>query len=69
MLGQCQQGCNRQGKSDMHSGLVYLVIYRYTRFGTYKIRSDLPGHIDEVYCVDFVADKVVSGGRNRTVKM
>ena len=30
---------------------------------------DLPGHTDEVYCVDFVADKVVSGGRDRTVKM
>jgi len=36
---------------------------------TYKIKSDLPGHTDEVYCVDFVADKVVSGGRDRTVKM
>ena len=36
---------------------------------TYKIKNDLPGHTDEVYCVDFVADKVVSGGRDRTVKM
>lgn len=36
---------------------------------TYKIKTDLPGHTDEVYCVDFVADKVVSGGRDRTVKM
>ena len=36
---------------------------------TYKIKSDLPGHTDEVYCVDFVADKVVSGGRDQTVKM
>ncbi|KAG6826650.1 hypothetical protein H0H92_014977 [Tricholoma furcatifolium] len=36
---------------------------------TYKIKMDLPGHTDEVYCVDFVADKVVSGGRDRTVKM
>ena len=36
---------------------------------TYKIKSDLPGHTDEVYCVDFVADKLVSGGRDRTVKM
>ncbi|KAF8586452.1 WD40 repeat-like protein [Ramaria rubella] len=36
---------------------------------TYKIRTDLPGHTDEVYCVDFVADKVVSGGRDRTVKI
>jgi ribosome assembly protein 4 len=35
----------------------------------YKIRIDLPGHTDEVYCVDFVADKVVSGGRDKTVKM
>jgi ribosome assembly protein 4 len=36
---------------------------------TFKIRIDLPGHTDEVYCVDFVADKVVSGGRDKTVKM
>ncbi|OJA18455.1 hypothetical protein AZE42_13126 [Rhizopogon vesiculosus] len=36
---------------------------------TYEIKSDLPGHTDEVYCVDFVADKVVSGGRGRTVKI
>lgn len=36
---------------------------------TYKLKTDLPGHADEVYCVDFVADKVVSGGRDRTVKM
>ena len=36
---------------------------------TYKIKNDLPGHTDEVYCVDFVADKLVSGGRDRTVKM
>ncbi|TFK68735.1 WD40 repeat-like protein [Pluteus cervinus] len=36
---------------------------------TYKIKVDLPGHTDEVYCVDFVADKIVSGGRDKTVKM
>ncbi|KAJ9104516.1 hypothetical protein QFC21_002012 [Naganishia friedmannii] len=36
---------------------------------TFKIRIDLPGHEDEVYCVDFVADKIVSGGRDKTVKM
>ena len=36
---------------------------------TYKIKVDLPGHTDEVYCVDFVADKVVSGGRDKTLKM
>ena len=36
---------------------------------TYKLKTDLPGHTDEVYCVDFVADKLVSGGRDRTVKM
>jgi ribosome assembly protein 4 len=36
---------------------------------TYKIRIDLPGHTDEVYCVDFVADKVVSGGCDKTVKI
>ena len=29
----------------------------------------MPGHTDEVYCVDFVADKIVSGGRDKTVKM
>ena len=36
---------------------------------TYKLKTDLPGHMDEVYCVDFVADKVTSGGRDRTLKM
>ncbi|KAH8832887.1 WD40-repeat-containing domain protein [Flagelloscypha sp. PMI_526] len=36
---------------------------------TFKIKNDLPGHTDEVYCVDFVADKIVSGGRDRTVKI
>ena len=36
---------------------------------TYKIKSDLPGHTDEVYCVDFVADKVVSGGRDCVLKI
>ncbi|KAI3627129.1 ribosome assembly [Malassezia furfur] len=36
---------------------------------TYKIKQDLPGHDDEVYCVDFIADKVASGGRDRTVKI
>lgn len=36
---------------------------------TYKIRVDLPGHSDEVYCVDFVADKIASGGRDKKVKM
>jgi ribosome assembly protein 4 len=36
---------------------------------TYKIKTDLPGHTDEVYCVDFVADKIVSGGRDKTLKM
>ncbi|CEH14702.1 Notchless-like WD40 repeat-containing protein [Ceraceosorus bombacis] len=36
---------------------------------TFKIRVDLPGHEDEVYCVDFAADKVVSGGRDRVVKI
>jgi len=36
---------------------------------TYKLKTDLPGHTDEVYCVDWVADKVVSGGRDKTVKM
>ncbi|KAI0306005.1 WD-repeat protein [Multifurca ochricompacta] len=36
---------------------------------TYKIKTDLLGHTDEVYCVDFVADKIVSGGRDRMVKI
>ncbi|KIM32920.1 hypothetical protein M408DRAFT_326620 [Serendipita vermifera MAFF 305830] len=36
---------------------------------TYKLKTDLPGHTDEVYCVDFVADKVVSGGKDKTVKI
>ncbi|KAL4066090.1 WD40-repeat-containing domain protein [Scleroderma citrinum] len=36
---------------------------------TYKLKMDLPGHLDEVYCVDFVADKIVSGGRDKTVKI
>jgi ribosome assembly protein 4 len=36
---------------------------------TYKLKTDLPGHADEVYCVDFVADKVVSGGKDKVVKM
>ncbi|KAF9643830.1 WD40 repeat-like protein [Thelephora ganbajun] len=36
---------------------------------TYKLKTDLPGHTDEVYCVDFVADKVASGGRDRTLKI
>ena len=36
---------------------------------TYKFKTDLPGHADEVYCLDFVANKVVSGGRVWTVKM
>lgn len=35
----------------------------------YKIKMDLPGHGDEVYCVDFVGDKVASGGRDRVVKI
>ena len=35
---------------------------------TYKIKTDLPGRTDEVYCVDFVADKFVNGGRDRTVR-
>jgi ribosome assembly protein 4 len=36
---------------------------------TYKIKVDLPGHDDEVYCVDFVGNKVASGGRDRQVKI
>ncbi|KAG8997594.1 hypothetical protein FRB94_003321 [Tulasnella sp. JGI-2019a] len=36
---------------------------------THKLHTDLPGHTDEVYCVDFVADKIVSGGRDGAVKI
>jgi len=36
---------------------------------TFKIKVDLPGHEDEVYCVDFLADKLASGGRDRSVKI
>lgn len=36
---------------------------------TNKMHTDLPGHTDEVYCVDFVADKIVSGGRDGAVKI
>ncbi|QRW19386.1 ribosome assembly protein 4 [Rhizoctonia solani] len=36
---------------------------------TNKIGTDLPGHTDEVYCVDFVADKIVSGGKDCVVKI
>ena len=42
---------------------------RYEILKTSKIKTDLPGHTDEVYCVDFVADKVDSGGQDRIVKM
>ncbi|KAG8982746.1 hypothetical protein FRB90_006576 [Tulasnella sp. 427] len=36
---------------------------------TNKMHTDLPGHTDEVYSVDFVADKIVSGGRDGAVKI
>lgn len=36
---------------------------------TQKLQVDLPGHTDEVFCVDFVADKIASGGRDKTLKM
>jgi ribosome assembly protein 4 len=49
--------------------LMDMLLHQIWDLKTYKIKSDLPGHTDEVYCVDFVADKVVSGGRDRTVKM
>ena len=35
----------------------------------YKIKTDLLGHADKVYCLDFVANKVVSGRWVQTVKM
>ena len=45
------------------------VIFQIWNLKTYKLHTDLPGHTDEVYCVDFVADKIVSAGRDTTVKM
>lgn len=36
---------------------------------TNKMHTDLPGHTDEVWSVDFVADKIVSGGRDGAVKI
>jgi ribosome assembly protein 4 len=36
---------------------------------TQKLQVDLPGHEDEVFCVDFVADKIASGGRDKVLKM
>jgi ribosome assembly protein 4 len=30
----------------------------------YKLKTDLSGHTNEVYCVDFVAEKIVSGGQD-----
>ena len=36
---------------------------------TYKIHTDLPGYEDELCCADFVADKVVSSGKDKKVKM
>ncbi|KZO94994.1 WD-repeat protein [Calocera viscosa TUFC12733] len=36
---------------------------------TLKLHTDLPGHNDEVYCVDFVGDKIVSGGKDGLVKI
>ena len=27
-----------------------------------KLKTNLPGHTDEVHCVDFVADKAANGG-------
>jgi len=36
---------------------------------THKLKFDLPGHADEVYSVDWCADKVVSGSKDRLVKI
>ena len=62
---------SRRDYSHDHSLLVDLSILfaQIWDLRTYKLKNDLPGHTDEVYCVDFVADKIVSGGRDRTVKM
>lgn len=50
-------------------GTLTLWLLQIWNLKTYKLHTDLPGHTDEVYCVDFVADKIVSGGRDATVKM
>ena len=57
--------------SHSHSILadVAILLAQIWDLRTYKLKNDLSGHTDEVYCVDFVADKVVSGGRDRAVKM
>lgn len=36
---------------------------------TRKLEADLPGNADEVYCMDFVVDKVASEGQDRTLRM
>ena len=37
-------------------------------FEDIRLKTDLPGHADEVYCVDIVADKVVSGDGSGLLK-
>lgn len=38
---------------------------------TGKIKVNLPGHLDEVYALDWspAGDKVASGGKDRTLKL
>lgn len=38
---------------------------------TFKLASDLPGHQDEVYAVDWAPDgkKVGSGGKDKAVRL
>lgn len=71
---QCEQRHDLEG--ELSKSLIVIAInadihstVQLWDLKTFKIRLDLPGHTDEVYCVDFVADKVVSGGRDKTVKM
>jgi hypothetical protein len=76
-LGQQTPGCSSppvriQLSRWVQQSLLVVVLrtdHQLWDLKTFKIRIDLPGHTDEVYCVDFVADKVVSGGRDKTVKM
>lgn len=66
-----QQGQHAQGRRIFPGPLLLCscLALQIWDLKTYKLKTDLPGHTDEVYCVDFVADKIVSGGRDRTVKM
>lgn len=36
---------------------------------THKLKSELPGHADEVFAIDWSGDKVASGSKDRLLKM